>query len=274
MSGLISTAIEQFYSNTFESVRLELGLGPLEFERNKELIKRHLISPGMVIADVGGGPGLYAEWLAKMGHEVILVDPVPKHVEQAAKRAAKLRRHSYKSILGEARHLDIPDESVDLVILAGPLYHLQKKEERLDALEEARRVLKKEGIVLAVAITSAASTMVGLLNGFIHDPSFMEMCLRELTTGIHTAPEKGWPGILPEAYYQHPEELRLEILSAGLQHIATYAVEGIVWLDHKYFENRSDPAKKESLLNLLRITEQQPSLLGLSPHILASAGKP
>jgi ubiquinone/menaquinone biosynthesis C-methylase UbiE len=175
--------------------------------------------------------------------------------------------------LGESRHLDIPDESVDLVILAGPLYHLQKKEERLDSLKEARRVLKKDGIVLAVAITFAASTMVGLLNGFIHDPSFMEMCLRELTSGIHTAPEKGWPGILPEAYYQHPEELRSEIQKAGLQHIETYAVEGIIWLDSKYFENRSDPAKKEALLNLLRITEKQPSLLGLSPHILASARK-
>jgi hypothetical protein len=133
--------------------------------------------------------------------------------------------------------------------------------------------LKKDGIVLAVAITFAASTMVGLLNGFIHDASFMEMCLRELTSGIHIAPGKGWPGILPEAYYHHPEELRSEILEAGLKHIETFAVEGIIWLDAKYFENRSDPAKKGSLLNLLKLTEKQPSLLGLSPHILASAMK-
>ena len=79
---LINPEIEDFYSQTSEEGRLELGLGPLEFERNKELISRYLPKKGKVI-DVGGGPGVYSEWMAGLGHEVILIDPVEKHIKQA-----------------------------------------------------------------------------------------------------------------------------------------------------------------------------------------------
>jgi hypothetical protein len=67
---LISDEIDAFYSGASEETRLKLGLGPLEYERNQELIQRYLPKEICVIADVGGGPGIYAELLYLLGHQV------------------------------------------------------------------------------------------------------------------------------------------------------------------------------------------------------------
>src|ERR1700733_9801936 len=166
--NLVSSEIEQFYSGASEEKRLTYGLGPLEFERNKELIARFLPAKASFIIDVGGGPGVYTEWLAGMGHNVHLIDPVKKHIQQAQKRAAKLKKQ-FKVVLGEARLLDFPGEVADIVIEHGPLYHLQQRVDRVKALKEAYRVLKPGGIIIGFAINHSVSTLTGLLNGMIHD---------------------------------------------------------------------------------------------------------
>jgi SAM-dependent methyltransferase len=267
---LINPDIEDFYAQTSEEDRLQLGLGPLEFERNKDLILRYLPKRGVII-DVGGGPGVYSAWLADMGHEVYLVDPVEKHIKQANKRSVKSKK-PFKNFLGEAQKLDLPDNFADVVILHGPLYHLQLKEDRIRSITEAKRVLKPNGFVLGFAINHSASSIAGLLNGFIHDPELFEMCKEELTSGLHNAP-KNLPGILPSAYYHRPSQLRTEFEEAGLSYIDTYAVEGMVWLDKNYFETRSNPKKKEAIMELLKITENDQSLLSLSPHMMIAGRK-
>ncbi len=268
---LISTEIENFYTQTSEEARLQLGLGPLEFERNKQLILNHLPPSKGIIIDVGGGPGAYAAWLTGLGYTVHLIDPVPKHIKQANKRASSLKK-PFKAILGEARNLSFADESADVVILHGPLYHLQEKQARIDAVKEARRVLRKGGVVLGFAINYAASTIAGLLNGLMHQPGFMEMCKQELLTGIHNPPES-MPGSLAEGYYHRPSQLIDEFKEAGLEFINIYAVEGIIWMDNKYFESRADAQKKQALMDLLSITESDPALLALSPHMMIAAKK-
>jgi 2-polyprenyl-3-methyl-5-hydroxy-6-metoxy-1,4-benzoquinol methylase len=269
-SKLINPDIDDFYANTSEEGRLQLGLGPLEFERNKELIQRYLPKKGIVI-DVGGGPGVYSEWLAGLGHQVYLIDPVEKHIKQASKRSNKSKKQ-FKSLLGEAQKLELEDTFADVVILHGPLYHLQFKADRIGAITEAKRVLKSNGVVLGFAINHSASAIAALLNGFIHSPEIFEMCKSELTTGIHTPP-RNMPGILPSAYFHRPAELRAEFEEAGLSYLDTYAVEGMVWLDKNYFESRSNPEKKETMLELMKITENDQSLLPLSPHMMIAARK-
>lgn len=269
-SQLINPEIDDFYAQTSEEHRLELGLGPLEFERNKELIQRYLPKKGVII-DVGGGPGIYSEWLAGMGHEVYLVDPVEKHIKQANKRSNKAKK-PFNRLLGEAQKLDFADNFADLVILHGPLYHLQSKPERIRAISEAKRVLKPRGIVLGFAINPSASTIAALLNGFIHTPDIFEMCKQELTSGIHTPP-KNMPGILPAAYFHKPRELKAEFEEAGLTYLDIYAVEGLIWLDKNYFETRSDVKKKQAIMELMQITEKEQSLLSLSPHMMIAGRK-
>jgi ubiquinone/menaquinone biosynthesis C-methylase UbiE len=271
VNNLISNEIDAFYAGAAEDKRLTYGLGPLEWERNQELIARHLPARGAVILDVGGGPGVYAEWLAGLGHTVHLIDPVQKHIQQAQKRAAKLKK-PFNATLGEARQLDFADGSADVVILHGPLYHLQNRPDRLNALQEAYRVLKPKGVVLGFAINHTVSTLTGLLNGMIHDPQFYAMCQTELQTGIHNPPAS-WPGILPEAFFHKPDELLAEVSEAGFSRLELFAVEGMIWLDSKYFESRSTPEKKAAMMHLLKTNEQNRELLAFSPHMMICGWK-
>jgi len=267
---MINREINDFYSETSELDRLKYGLGPLEFERNKEIISRYLPEKGGTILDIGGGPGVYASWLAKQGFDVHLIDPVEKHINQARKKFSKLK-NPFTSHLGEARKLEFQDNFADLIIFHGPLYHLQDKKDRIMALEEAKRVLKANGIILAFAINYTASTLVGLIQGVLTQPDFYKMSLTELQTGIHEAPAR-MAGVLPKGYYHRPEELKSEIEEAGFTHLETLPVEGLIWLDKNYFETRSDQDKKDRMMKLLQTTEKDPNLLAFSPHI-ASIGQ-
>lgn len=269
-SKLIKPEIEDFYANTSEEGRLQLGLGPLEFERNKALISKYLPKKGVII-DVGGGPGIYSEWLAGLGHQVYLIDPVEKHIKQAGKRSANAKKQ-FKILFAEAQKLELEDNLADVVILHGPLYHLQSKADRIRAIAEAKRVLKPNGVGLGFAINHSASTIAALLNGFIHTPEIFEMCKAELSGGIHTPP-KNMPGVLPSAYFHRPSQLKAEFEEAGFTYLNTYAVEGLIWMDKNYFETRSDRKKKERVMELLQIIENDPELLSLSPHMMIAGKK-
>ncbi len=172
--NLIDRSIDSFYTKRQEENRLSIGLGPLEFERTKILINRYLNTSSHIV-DVGGGPGHYAHWLAGMGHHITLIDPVKKHIEQAKRRST--RGFQFTCLHGEARQIHLPDLSQDLVLLHGPLYHLQDLDERLAALQEAKRILKKGGVVLGFAITHSASTIATLQSGLVHDEKLFAMCI-------------------------------------------------------------------------------------------------
>ncbi|MFW5656996.1 MAG: class I SAM-dependent methyltransferase [Bacteroidota bacterium] len=268
---LISDKILDFYNQSSEEDRLGQGLGPFEFERNKDLIERYLPEPGAMIADIGGGTGKYAAWLASQGHQVVLVDPVEKHISQAQKRA-KRAGQKFDALLGEARNLDIPDGSVDLVILHGPLYHLQDYDDRMKALSEASRILKPEGTVLGFAINYTASTFVALLQGVLHEPHILNMCRSELMSSMHDAPEN-MPGVLTEAFYHRPEQLKAEFENARFSNLVLYAVEGIVWLEKNFFSVRGDQTKYKNLIELLKITEKDLNLIAMSPHMMIAGRK-
>lgn len=266
----IDPSIEDFYSRSAEDLRLQMGLGPLEFERNKDLISRYLTSYKGFIADIGGGTGHYSQWLAGMGHEVLLIDPVPKHIQQAEKRSKS--KQPFKCILGEARQLPINDSAADVVILHGPLYHLQEEDDRIAALAEARRVLKPGGTILGFAITHAASTLAALQTGMLYEPDVFAMCRAELKTGCHNPPGR-FPEMLAEAYYHKPTVLKQEFEAAGLKPVGLFAVEGMAWMDSKFFETWPHPEKRKRLLELLALTESDTELLCMSPHIMLAAEK-
>ena len=268
---LISKELEDFYNKASEETRLEKGMGIFEFERIKELIQLHISKSESIIIDIGGGTGKYAEWLAKDGHQVHLVEPVLKHIKLAEKRAKKLK-NPFSVAIGEAKKLPYKNDTADLVILHGPLYHLQKREDRVTAILEAKRVLKKGGIILGFAINYTASTLVGLMNGMIHANSFFDMCKQELTTGIHNAP-KDFPFLLADAYYHKPQHLKEEFLEQNLEFINLFAVESLIWLDSEYFANMIDKRKSKTLKELQKLTQNDEYLLPFSPHMMISVKK-
>lgn len=263
---LISKSVIDFYNQASEETRLDSGMGFFEFERIKSLIERHITKEKINIIDVGGGTGKYSEWLAKKEHAVHLIEPVEKHITLAKKRSKKLQ-NPFSVTLGESCNLPFESEVADLVILHGPLYHLQEKKDRLQTIVEAKRVLKKGGIVLGFAINSSASTVAGLMQGLVHSKPFLEMCLTELKTGIHNPP-KEFPWLLANGYYHKPAELKAEFSSQNLKIKNLFAVEGTIWLDKEYFANMLNPKKKKNLMQLLEATETDESVLAFSPHMM------
>ena len=268
---LISKTLTDFYNKASEETRLEKGMGIFEFERIKELIQQHITKSNATILDIGGGTGKYSEWLSKKGHNVHLLEPVEKHLKLAEKRAKKLKK-PFTVTSGIAQKLPFKNETADLVILHGPLYHLQKRADRISAILEAKRVLKKGGIILGFAINATASTVVGLLNDMIHEKSFFEMCKEELTTGIHNAP-KDFPFLLADAFYHKPQHLKEEFLEQNLEFINLFAVEGMIWLDNQYFANMLDKKKSKTLKALQNLTQNDEYLLPFSPHMMIAVKK-
>lgn len=268
---LINREIEIFYNKASEETRLDKGMGVFEFERIKLLIEKYILSSSSTIIDIGGGTGKYSEWLAKKGHKVHLVEPVAKHIKIARNRANKLK-NKFSIHIGESQKLEFSNNYADLILLHGPLYHLQDKKERDLTICEAKRVLKNDGIILGFAINYTASTLAGLLNGLIHKKPFFDMCKEELKTGKHNPPND-FPWLLAEAFYHRPEQLKEEFVNQELAYINTYAVEGMAWLDKDFFTNIADCKRRKTLMELIRVTENDSCLLPFSPHMMIAAQK-
>ena len=263
--------VAAFYAKGFEQARLSRGAGALEFERTCDVLRRHLPSPPAEIADIGGGPGRYTLWLAQNDYRVRLIDPVPLHVEQARASIDRARVASRVTAeLGDARSLTLVDESVDAVLLLGPLYHLPDAADRIRALSEARRVCRRGGVVLAAAISRFASTLDGLRGGYLADPVFAKLAAVDRATGRHENPTDD-PTYFTTAYFHRPEQLADECARAGLAHEATIAVEGPAWLLADLEARLDDPDRHAILLEALAAMEREPSLLGVSAHLLAVA---
>jgi ubiquinone/menaquinone biosynthesis C-methylase UbiE len=220
------------------------------------------------VLDVGGGAGVYALPLAREGYSVHLIDAVPMHVEQAKEASISQRESPLTSAqVGDARQLAWADNSVDALLLLGPLYHLTSRDDRLRALKEAYRVVRPGGVIAAAAISRFASTYSGLLRGFLEDPMFQDIVERDVREGQHRNPT-GRSEWFTTAYLHIPEELRNEVTEAGLSIEVLVAIEGPAWILPELDSWLEDPRRRSTLLETIRRVETESSLLGASAHIL------
>lgn len=264
--------VYEFYNNGAEIDRLERGLGVVEFYRSKEIISQY-ITEKITVYDIGGGIGKYSEWLAEKGHEVTLIELAPMAVDYAKEHM----KTSYTAEVGDAREINKPDESADVVLLMGPLYHLQNKSDRAKVLGEAYRVLKKGGLLITSGISKFSSTTWALSvygNGcdFIDDDIYMNMLKHELATGEHNRP-KEYPFIIANAYFHTIDELRDEIHDSDFQIKNSHAVEGCVWITPALDDKWKDIESRKRLLEIIHATEHEETLMGISPHFMVVAEK-
>lgn len=263
----VTDAVIAYYEEGVEVGRLGRDAGLIEAARTKELISR-FVPAEAIILDVGGGPGYYAKWLAEQGHRVMVIDPIQRHVEEARRLAGLPARFQVE--LGDARALSVADESCDVVLLLGPLYHLVERNDRLAALREAYRVCRRGGVVIASAISRLAPALDGVRQGWITDERFFETARMQVESGWRS---DGAPTIFP-GYFHDPADLIAESQQIGLTDEALFGIEGPGWLLGDFEKKWADPVMRERLLWLARLTERDPRALAVSAHLLLVAHRP
>jgi SAM-dependent methyltransferase len=265
--GQKPAAMREYYDRGPELGRLAESHGPLEFERTKEIILRHLPPPPAVVADIGGGPGRYARWLAQLGYQVLHRDLMPLHVEQLRQAAGGDPR--IQTAVGDARQLDLASESADAVLLLGPLYHLDRRRDRIQALAETKRIVRPGGPVFAAAISRWAPRMDGILRLRLYETipeAGAELAGIERTGRL--------PPFHPGAfcgYLHRPGRLRAEVSAGGLRVIDLVGVEGPAYLLDDLPERLADEEARRVVLDTARALERVPELMGIGPHLLVTA---
>ncbi|MEV0641543.1 methyltransferase domain-containing protein [Streptomyces sp. NPDC050619] len=256
----VRAEILAYYAEGKEDARLRQGTGRLEFWRTQDVLRRLLPDAPARVLDVGGGSGVHAQWLARDGYEVDLVDPVPLHLEQAARLPGVTARP------GDARALPAADASYDVVLLLGPLYHLPERPDRVRALAEAHRVVRPGGLVVAATINRFAQLHDLLREERYFTPLYRERADAVAVDGRHRYdPEDG---LFTVAYFARPDEPPAELADAGLTVEGQYGVEGVAWLMGGVEDWLDDPEHREAVLAATRRTESEPTLLGASGHLL------
>lgn len=137
--------LEKYYNKFNEDKRLLSRHGRVEFSVAMDYIHEAIGDrKNLDIIDIGAGTGRYSVLLADEGHNVTAVEYVNKNVSQIKMKSSKVVAKQ-----GTALNLKkFKDESFDVALLFGPTYHLFTHEDKLKAITEAKRILKKGGYLL------------------------------------------------------------------------------------------------------------------------------
>ncbi len=147
--------LEQFYSGYDEDGRLRSKHGMVEFLTTMRYVERYL-RPGMKILEVGAGTGRYSHHLARMGYRVDAVELVEHNIRVFREHTTPVE--DVTVVQGDARCLArFEDDTYDITLLLGPMYHLFTLEDQKMALSEAVRVTKSGGLLFVAYCGNEAS---------------------------------------------------------------------------------------------------------------------
>jgi SAM-dependent methyltransferase len=244
--------------------------GAVEFAVTCHALAAHLPA-GARVLDLGGGPGRYTRWLAERGHRVVLADLSPVLLEVArAKLAHSAARDRVEAIVeADARDLSRwPDGSFDAAVALGPFYHLPDPADRDRAAGEVARVLRPGGVAFVALMPRYAFLRRTLAlpdeRHRLADPAFVARVLEE---GVFV---NDVPGRFTGACGVRPAEVAPFFEEHGFVTRALLACEGIVAdLQPALAEAMAtDPAVARTALDLVLATAADPSILGMSAHLL------
>lgn len=139
------TELEKYYNKFNEEKRLNSRHGQVEFITSMKYIHDYLEEmEHPKILDVGAGTGRYSVALANEGYDVTAVELVKYNLGILKKKGSTVKAYQ-----GNAKKLSrFADDSFDLTLVFGPMYHLYTLEDKAQALSEAKRVTKSGGIIL------------------------------------------------------------------------------------------------------------------------------
>lgn len=152
--------VTQFYNTIKEEERLQDKHGQVEFRTTMKYM-HDFLKPDMRILEIGAGTGRYSLALAKEGYEVDAVELVAHNIEVFRAKMNKMQADEpVKLIQGNALDLSVyEDETFDITLSLGPMYHLFDKESKKKALKEAIRVTKKGGMIFTAYCMNEATVI-------------------------------------------------------------------------------------------------------------------
>ena len=158
--------IEEYYNKFNEEKRLNSRHGQIEYRITMKYIHDYLDvrmqelkaanREDIKILDIGAGTGRYSVSLCEEGYDVTAVELVKHNLG-----ILKQKNSNVHAMQGNALHLKkLEDNTYDLTLLFGPMYHLMTKEEKIQALSEAKRVTKPGGIILVAYVMNEYAVVV------------------------------------------------------------------------------------------------------------------
>jgi len=191
------------YENYDEESRLTSNNArKVEFITTTHVLE-NLLEENLNILDCAAGTGIYSLFLANKGYHVTALDITKKHIE-VLNQKLEGKKYNVEAAVNDARGLGMfEDESFDVVLCMGPLYHLTEAGDRDMCFEECYRVLKNGGLLIS-----------SYINRFFVIPKVITKDFRLLDSGFigelrdngalhHEHPLCFWT----DSYYHTPEEI-------------------------------------------------------------------
>ena len=250
--------LSSYYENYDEDGRLTSPHGSIEFLTTIRYIERYL-RPGMRILEIGAGTGRYSHHFARQGYAVDAVELVEHNIEIFKENTQPDESITIRQ--GNALDLsDFADNTYDITLLLGPMYHLFTAGEQLQTLEEALRVTKSGGIVfVAYCMADACIVQYGFLRGML--PELIEKKLYDPQTGEASSDPT-------ELFELHTRE-KIENLTNDLSCTRLHFVGTDMYTN--YFRPQIDSMDKTLFghyVNYHFSICERPDLVGLSNHVL------
>lgn len=245
----------KYYNKFNEDKRLERRHGIVEFKTTLYYINKYLkLFNSPKIIDIGAGTGKYSIELANQRYDVTAVELVKHNLRYIEKH------DNIKTYQGNALDLSrFGDNTFDLTLLFGPMYHLITKKEQIKALNEAKRITKDNGIIMVVYCMNDYAI---IKHGFM-DQNIKESINNNLVDdNYHITPN-------PKDLYNYVRLEDIDLLNqeTNLKRIEIIAQDGPT--DYiRSFINKLDDKEFKIYLDYHLKTCSRKDLLGASAHLL------
>ena len=252
--------LNEFYSHYDEDGRLSKKHGSVEFLTTMRYIGKY-IKPGDRVLEVGAGTGRYSHALARQGYAVDAVELIGHNIDVFQNNTQPGENISITQ--GNALDLSaFSDNTYDITLLLGPLYHLYTKEDKRQALREAIRVTRPGGVIFAAYVISDGCLLdEGFLRGNINVAEYVK-------TGLldgETFAAKSEPKDLFELVRKEDvDELMRDFPTTRLHYVAS---DGCALL-LRYAIDAMDDDAFALYLNYHFATCERSDLLGVTSHAL------